>query len=371
MTSISITPALSDMQHPTSISSLRKGDVVRIEVLEFKPDGRVLADVGRCRCLANMGFPVEPGDVFWAKVLHGGRPLELQLIAAENSNADPTAGPSRAAVDLTEIGRVLYWLASSKHGDNEEIQQLAQALAALHRQAQPLDLGGAPSQIAARITDLVENSGLLFEKRLADALPGCDDRFEIGLPDRLKRLLSSDVKASLVRLKTMFDTASSALSILRNDARASVQHTVNSLLSDLSRQQTRLIHAESNPFLLFTLPWKDGPAPIQLKWFLSGRRNRRRRNAFRLCLLLTLDRLGDVRADFFLEKKSLIITLTVSNDRIKETLEPACRELTPFLTDCFDPVVLQVRVSASVRQQFQTGSEQAPVFHDGQVDLRV
>jgi hypothetical protein len=371
MPSISIIPAMPDTERTLSTRSLRQGDIVRIEVLEFRPDGRVLADVGQCRCLATMGFPVEPGDVFWAKVLHGGRPLQLQLIAAENSNPDPAAGPSRAATDLTEIGKALYWLANSNHGDNDEIQQLAQALAALHRHAQPLDLTGEPSQIAARITDFVENSGLLFEKRMADALPGSNDGLEAALPDRLKRLLSSDVKAGLVRLKTMFDSASAALSILRNDARASVQHTVNSLLADLLRQQTRLIHAESNPFLLFALPWKDGPAPIQLKWFLPGRRNRRRRDEFRLCLLLTLDRLGDVRADFFLEKKSLIITFTVSDDCIKETLEPACKELTPCLSDRFDPVVLQVRVSASVRQQFETGSEQASVFHDGRVNLRV
>ena len=371
MTSISVIPAMPDTERTLSIRSLRQGDIVRIEVLEFKPDGRVLADVGQCRCLANLGFSVEPRDVFWAKVLNAGRPLQLQLITAENNSPGPAAIPSRGPMDLTELCNVLYCLANSKHGGNSETQQLTQALAALHRHAQPLDLTGEPSQIAARITDFVENSGLLFEKRMADALLGPNDRLEAALPDRLKRLLSSDIKLSLVRLKTMFDTASVALSALRNDARASVQHTVNSLLTDLSHQQTRLIHAEANPFLLFALPWKDGPTPIQLKWFLSGRRNRRQRDAFRLCLLLALDRLGDVRADFFLQKKSLTITFTVSNDCIKETLEPACKELKPRLNGRFDPVVLQVRVSASVRQEFEAGSEQVPVSHDGRVNLRI
>lgn len=371
MNSLFVIPAIPDPQRTPSSRTLRQGEIVRIEVLEPKADGRVLANVGKCRCLAGIGFPVQPGEVFWARVIESGQPLQLQLMTTHDDGRGAAAAASRAPIDHAEIGQALYRLANLRQSDNSEIQQLTQALAALYRHTQPLELPAASSQIAARINDFIENSGVWFEKRLANALAGFGDRIEAELPSRLKRLLSSDLKAALVRLKTMFEANSAALSVLRNDARSAVQHAVHSLMSDLLREQARLMSADSNPFLLFALPWQAAKAPIQLKWFLSGRRNRRQRDVFRLCLLLSLERLGDVRADLLLERDSLAVTFTVCDDRIKETLEPACKELIPRLNGRFDRVTVHVRVSAALREEFEGGCEKTLAFHDGHVDLLI
>jgi hypothetical protein len=85
--------------------------------------------------------------------------------------------------------------------------------------------------------------------------------------------------------------------------------------------------------------------------------------------LLTLDRLGDLRTDFFLLDEELSINFFVKDDATSVTLQNNLPELRELLHGFFDQIRLNVIVSEKKVTDFDR--EDLLVAGDRKVDLRV
>ena len=85
--------------------------------------------------------------------------------------------------------------------------------------------------------------------------------------------------------------------------------------------------------------------------------------------MLTLDRLGDLRTDFFLLDEELSINFFVKDDATSVTLQNNLPELRELLNGFFDQIRLNVILSEKKVTDFDR--EDLLVAGDRKVDLRV
>ena len=154
---------------------------------------------------------------------------------------------------------------------------------------------------------------------------------------------------------------------------AMLKGAVDTLLSDISQQQGRAVSQldSSDPFQVFTytLPLKEGDPPAKLKVFYEKKQKSGSKKGFQISLLLSMDRLGDVRTDFYLLDNDLNLTFYVTKPAAMIAIQENYQELHDLLDGLFDQVRLKVRVSEKRVKDFErpviqkTGSQQ--------VDLRI
>lgn len=82
-----------------------------------------------------------------------------------------------------------------------------------------------------------------------------------------------------------------------------------------------------------------------------------------------MDRIGEVRTDFFLMKKDLSITFFVKDEVSKTQFENHFEEISEPLNSLFDYLVLKAVVSEKKIQEFH--HEDLDLGGDRQIDLRV
>ena len=82
-----------------------------------------------------------------------------------------------------------------------------------------------------------------------------------------------------------------------------------------------------------------------------------------------MDKIGAVRADFFLIKKELSITFFVNDNSHKLKFEEHLDEINDRLTPFFDYLILKTVVSAKKIQDFHR--EDLDIGSDKQIDLRI
>ncbi len=127
----------------------------------------------------------------------------------------------------------------------------------------------------------------------------------------------------------------------------------------------------AEPFQVFSLalPLKEGEQTARLKVYFQKKQKSGANKGFRISLLLSLDRLGDLRTDFFLLDKDLTITFFVKEDSAKVKIQENFLELQELLHGFFNQILLKVSVSEKKVMDFDR--EDFPVSGDRQVDLRV
>jgi hypothetical protein len=119
----------------------------------------------------------------------------------------------------------------------------------------------------------------------------------------------------------------------------------------------------------FTLPLKEDEEAARLKVYYQKKHPEGSQDGYRISLLLTMDRLGDVRTDFFLLDKELTITFYVKENTAKRELEQHYYSLKEVLDSFFDHIVLNVVVSENKILDFDR--EDMQLATDKRVDLRV
>jgi len=128
---------------------------------------------------------------------------------------------------------------------------------------------------------------------------------------------------------------------------------------------------ESELFQLFTfaLPLKEDAHVARLKVYYQKKRPGESHNGYRISLLLALDRLGEVRTDFFLLDTKLTISFYVKENSAKREIERHYHSLKEALNHFFDPIFVNVVVSENKILDFDR--EDMRVATDKRVDLRV
>jgi hypothetical protein len=117
------------------------------------------------------------------------------------------------------------------------------------------------------------------------------------------------------------------------------------------------------------LPLKESRKNARLKLYCPKKSQNGSRAGFKISLLLDMDRIGEVRTDFFLLKKDLSITFFVKDDVSKTHFEKHFEEIRESLNPLFDYLVLKTVVSEKKIHDFH--HEDLDAGADRQIDLRI
>ena len=366
---------------------IKPGDVFQLKVIEVKDGQRALVDFGKFRALADVKFPVKAGADLLAKVIGTEGQLRLQLI---NSEPRSVIGSQNDSSQLKILSFDLFDRIQSdirqavRHVSNLPDSQMppdhvTRALAALDDHFESIALTRNMEKWLPVLKSRLEDNGLFFEKKLADTIRLLADRSASDLArdlvrsPEIKKILTQDLKPILSMLKEYLSTADSISKILDAKSLASFRGTLDMLLADISNQQSRAInrHELSDPFQVFSfvLPLKEDQKKAQLKLYCPKKKQNGSRAGFKISLLLDMDRIGEIRTDFFLMKKDLSITFFVKDEASKKQFENHFNQISESLNSLFDYLVLKAVVSEKKIQEFH--HEDLGPGDERQIDLRI
>ena len=366
---------------------IKPGDVFRLKVIEAKGNHRALVDLGKFRALAEIRFPVKAGADLLVKVTGTEGQLRLQLIDPE---ARAVAGSKNGSSQLKILSFELFdRIQSDIRKTVEQILKLPQnqlppehvsrALATLDAHFESLDLNRNIEKWLPMLKSRLEDAGLFFEKKLADVVRQLADRSESDLARELarspeiKKILTQDLKPVLFMLKEYLESSDSIFKTLDSKHLSSFKGTLDMLLADIGNQQSRAInrHELPDPFQMFSfvLPLKEEQKKAQLKLYCPKKKQNGSQGGFKISLLLDMDRIGEVRSDFFLTEKDLSITFFVKDEVKKKQFENHFEEIRESLDSLFDYLVLKAVVSEQKIQEFH--HEELDLGGDRQIDLRI
>lgn len=180
---------------------LRVGQELIGKVVRLEADGRLLIDLGSFRALARSNIEVQPGQVMRLQVVKAGVPLHLQ--AVEQPPSQGSAGMSSGAMPqlafnkvlapsdqqrLTTLMNRLFDAQVGRDPAKSLPLQVQQAMARINTLFDPLPLNRSIGQIAQYLKTVVEDGGLFFEKKLADAvLSGMASKTQAGEESQLPK----------------------------------------------------------------------------------------------------------------------------------------------------------------------------------------
>jgi hypothetical protein len=381
---VSVNPALH--QAGLKLDMFKPGSILRLQVLELRGN-RALVDFGTFKATADVKVPVTLGEKLLVRVQETGRQLKLNLLNTEqikNLTADsaPRSAGQFPAEDfkriLTDLKPVLNQILASP--DSAKLpSRILDILGALNARFEGLDVTTNIAEIVSRIKAYLENSGLFYEKLLEKAILKPSDNAETETAKQpagltaLETLAARDFKAGLLMLKDFGEHDASFLKILDDKAVSTLRRTAEALLADIEQQQGRAVKRMdgTEPFQVFnyTLPLKDDNRTARLKVYYQKLPRAGKRKGFRISLLLSMDRLGDLRTDFNLLEKDLTLTFFVKDQPAKAVFQQHVRELQELLAPLFDQLFMRVLVSEKKIKDFDRQYLQAP--GDKRVDLRI
>jgi len=366
---------------------IKPGDVFRLKVIDVKDNHRALVDLGKFRALAEIKFPVKAGADLLVKVTGTEGQLRLQLIDSESRAAVASKNGSgqlkilsfelfdRIQSDIRQAVHQILKLPQSQLPP----EHISRSLATLDAHFESIDLNRNMEKWLPLLKSRLEDAGLFFEKKLADIVRQLADRPESDLTRELtrspeiKKILTQDLKPILFMLKEYLEIPDSISKILDAKSLASFKGTLDMLLADISNQQSRAIsrHELPDPFQVFSfvLPLKEDQKKAQLKLYCPKKKQNGSRAGFKISLLLDMDRIGEIRTDFFLMKKDLSITFFVKDEVSKKQFETHFEEISEPLNSLFDYLVLKAVVSDKKIQEFH--HEDLDLGGDRQIDLRI
>jgi hypothetical protein len=366
---------------------IKPGDVFRLKVIDVKDSHRALVDLGKFRALAEIKFPVKAGADLLVKVTGTEGQLRLQLIDSESRAAATSKNGSsqlkiisfqlfdRIQSDIKQTVHQILKLPQSQLPP----EHIRRALAILDAHFESIDLNRNMEKWLPLLRSRLEDAGLFFEKKLADIvrqladLPESDLARELSRSSEIKKILTQDLKPILFMLKEYLEIPDSISKIRDAKSLASFKGTLDMLLADISNQQSRAInrHELPDPFQVFSfvLPLKEDQKKAQLKLYCPKKKQNGSRAGFKISLLLDMDRIGEIRTDFFLMKKDLSITFFVKDEISKKQFENHFEEISESLNSLFDYLVLKAVVSETKIQEFH--HEDLGLGGDRQIDLRI
>jgi UDP-N-acetylglucosamine transferase subunit ALG13 len=367
---------------------IKPGDVFDIKIIEVKDDQRALVDFGKFRALAKVQFPVRAGADFVAKVTDTAGQLRLQVIEPDTR----TAGGDKAVSNRLEI--LSFDLFNKIQSDIKQAAQhilhppagsdlppphISRALAALDAHFASLNLNQDLAKWLPLIKSYIENTGFFFEKKMADLIlqftRGQDtgNIQELIRDPRIQSIMGRDLKPILLMLKAYLDTPDMEVRFPDAKELAQFKGTVDMLLSDIHNQQSRAVHKHelADPYQVFsfTLPLKENEEKARLKLYCPKKKSGSAETGFKISLLLELNRIGELRTDFFLLDGDLSITFFVKDDASKTNFEHHYKEIRDSLNSLFNYLVLKTVVSEKKIQEFHHAD--LDIDSDRQVDLRI
>lgn len=384
--------AVLDLKREGAVSgapALRKGDRLTGRVLQIDADGRALIDLGGFRAKAQVGFPIHAGQALQLRVVQEGSPLHLQ---ADVQRA-PRPVLELPRLDFTQVltvaehKQLAHLMDRISNLPNVQWDKLPNATTLLeamrHIKAvfDHLPVDKPTAQLAKWLKVGFEDRGVLFEKKLADAVMSASQVPETGndvKANPVRHVMTRDLKPQLMALKS-FLQSSTPLEMLgariADDDLEFARHSVSKMLSHVIQQQERVVRnaREGELFQVFThmLSFDEQRHPVQFKVFYPKREGRDPSDSphHHIALLLNMGRLGPVRADLSMVEGHLKVRFFVSNTAVQERFERKMETLYAALGAYFDEIALVIRVSEEKIRQFdQHQQDESPL---GRIDIKV
>ena len=368
------------------MGGLEPGNTLKLKIIGLQGD-RALIDFGNFRTTADIKIPVTLGEELTVKVLEAGRQLKLGVINSDQKNPGVSEAPGQRLQappdeNLNKIGNELSRIlnhTADLSGDKNSPSSIFNVLARLNSYFEPFELKEIMAELLPRLKSHFDNSGIFFEKSLeriiSQALEEKDGPPTKSLADlsEIKAVFSRDLKPNLLLLQHFLADKETLQKIFDPNTLAVLKGAVDSLLADITRQQGRAVTQleSTDPFQVFvyTLPLKEGDQAAKLKIFYEKKQKSGLKEGFQISLLLSMNRLGDVRTDFFLLGNDLNLTFYVTEPSTKIAIQDNFRELDDLLHDLFDQVQLKVIVSDKKVKDFDRPDVQITGNH--RVNLRI
>lgn len=339
-------------------ASLQVGDVIEVEVLEVLGNNSAVLDIRGSAVLAETPGPLLPGTLVRTRVEQVSPRLILMLLRGSAQYRETAEAFLRTHLpERVPLSDLLPQLVESLPA----LRRAAPELAALLERA--LERGVLSSKTAEDPTFLqswLKTSGLLLESKLARAL-------ESGEPPDLR----FDLKAILLRLAGQLeegrpggDQTDSPLSPLLSDLRA--------YLKNIELEQFRNVQALADGRSVYLqLPWGVERERAELflrRWGEDREPGQEREGGFRICFLLSLRGLGDLRIDATLDGKRVGCSFQVANP----DCAPFLRGRFPRLKERLEAHGFQVvRLDCVEVQQTPRADEEGEVLDFGLRDRRL
>jgi hypothetical protein len=366
--------------------ALQPGSTLKMKVIELNGD-RALIDLGNFRMTADIKIPVTLGEELAVRVLEAGKQLKLAVISPDPKSAIPaeasakrSEAPANKNLNKIQNGvtRILNQVVNSSDGKKTP-SSIFNILATLNAYFEPFELKGIISDLLPRLRSYFENSGIFFEKSLEQAISRVieekDGHLSQILADRpeIKTIFQRDIKPNLLLLQHFVEEKETLHKIFGPGTLSLLKGTIDTLLADITHQQGRAVTQleSADPFLVFsfTLLLKEDNQAARLKVFYEKKQNAGSKKEFQISLMLSMDRLGDVRTDLILSGRALQIAFYVTERAAEIKIHDNLRELDELLGPFFETLQLNVNVSEKRVKDF----DRVDNFSDGnrRVDVRV
>lgn len=395
------------------LSHLHVGQRLVGRVLRLENDGRILIDLGQMVAVAHSDLPLGVGQEIPLKVIQTEGPVRLRLDSDKLSPSPETSRPFApleefSAPDRSRTMEIIRQLlrtdpGSLPAGDSSAYagagrletsatrpgqwialpEAVRHALGQVRLVLEPMDPQTPRTQQAQWLRSMIENSGMLFEIKLADILdqgainqppdkasdpagetPRPAGRIDSSLMQTVRQILARDLKAQLIVLQDFLAAAEPATraGVKAGDA-AHLRRTVALLMTHVEQQQQRAIrHSGDNEwFHVFSqvLALKDQTRPVRLKVYYP-KKGRASRTTPRHCiaLLLDMDRMGPVRIDLNMIGRRLSIAFYVNDPRVRTTFDRCAPSVADALAGIFDHIQITTHLNKQKIARFDEEDRQ-------------
>jgi hypothetical protein len=369
------------------MGALEPGQTLKLKIIELNGN-RALIDFGNFRATADIKIPITLGEELMVRVLETGRQLKLGIVRnvrvdqknprpPEISGHPPQAPPGENLGKVqSELSRILNQAIDVPGKTNPS--SIFNILASLNAYFEPFVFKEIISELLPRLKSHFENSGIFFEKSLeriisqvlADKASGSSPN--LADLSEVKAVFNRDLKPNLLLLQHFIEEKETLSKIFEPRTLTILKGVVDTLLSDINQQQGRAVSQldSADPFQVFTyiLSLKKGDPPAKLKVFYERKPKPGSKKGFQISLLLSMDRLGDVRTDFYLLENDLNLTFYVTKPAVITEIHDNYQELHDLLDGLFDQVQLKVKVSEKRVKDFDQPDIPAG---NQRVDLRI
>jgi hypothetical protein len=366
---------------------VKTGDVFRLQIIDVKDDQRALVDFGKFRAIAEIRFPVKIGDELLVKVTDTEGQLRLQLI---DPDSKASSGGNNAIKNLEILSVDVFNKIQSdvKLAAGQILalpdrqlppEPIRNALDALNAHFASIDLNRAVTKWLPLLKSYLENAGFFFETKLEDIIHKFDEHPKSQLAEALagdpeiKRIFAKDLKPILLILNEYLEAHDSTSKLLSAKSDSGLRSTLEMLLADIVNQQTRAVnrHELPEPYHVFScsIPLKEKRQTAALKLYCPKKKKNGSKAGFKISLLLEMERIGEIRADFFLLKKDLTITFFVKDNACERLLDESFTEIRNALDPLFDYLILKTVISEKKIRDFHF--EDLDFGQDRQIDLRI
>jgi hypothetical protein len=256
MISVTMLKAHVDHGNRPPVLRLQPGDRLMAKVLDIGKDGRVRLDLGRFTATVLLDATVRTGMHLPLEVVENAGQLLLRLRTQKRRQAprhprqrlenfrgmDEGALHRQLAAALGRVRGMTLWSA---------LPTARKGVPHLLRRLDPLQpLGMSVDQIAGRLRETVEDSGLFFENRLVRHLESIQPQSGHPLQTQNGRLrrpapatIQRDTKAVILQILSDLDKTTRPLP----PALARVANLADGLLFAIQRQQHRILAHQTNP----------------------------------------------------------------------------------------------------------------------------